>query len=274
MSPEQIKSLVSKLSEYGATWGIRVVGVLVALFIGYIIAGAIGRAVTKGLQGRDFDATLSRFFGNVIRYLVLIGVVLGCLGVFGIETSSFAALIASAGLAVGLAFQGTLGNFAAGIMLLVFRPFKVGDLVKVNDVVGVVDQIELFTTTFDTPDNRRIIVPNSKIASEVIENLTFHPKRRVDVVVGVDYTAKIDDVRKILEKAAATVPGVLKGEKADVFLKELGDSAVVWEVRTWCDPADYWAVFQATMRATKGALDEAGVGIPFPQMDLHVDKLN
>ncbi|MBW2263417.1 MAG: mechanosensitive ion channel family protein, partial [Deltaproteobacteria bacterium] len=185
--------------------------------------------------------------------------------------ASFAALIAAAGLAVGLAFQGTLSNFAAGVMLLVFRPFKVGDLVTTAGNLGIVQEIELFTTELSTLDNRKIVVPNGSIFGSVIENLTHNDTRRVDVPVGVEYSADVDETRKVLEAMIPSIPAVLEDPAPQVFLAELGASSVDWQVRVWCKTEDYWDVYQATIRAAKMALDEAKLGIPFPQMDVHLD---
>ncbi len=224
------------------------------------------------LEARKFDVTLSRFFGNMLRYLIILGAVLGCLGVFGVETTSFAAVIGGATLAIGLAFQGTLSNFSAGVMLLIFRPFKVGDRIKVAGTSGKVQEIELFTTELKTPDKRKIIVPNSKVFGDVIENIHPLGYRMVAIPVGTDYGADIDKVREVLLKVAPDIPGVLKDPEPTIFLGQLGGSSVDWEVRVWCDSEDYWDVYQETIRVTKIALDEAGIGIPYPQMDVHLDE--
>ena len=266
-----LAKLTTTFAELGATYGIRIIGVLIALFIGLRVAAWAKGRVASSLEQRQFDPTLTRFFATMTRYLIIVGVVLGCLGVFGVETTSFAALIGAAGLAVGLAFQGTLSNFAAGIMLLVFRPFSVGEVISVSGQTGKVKEIELFTTELTTPDNRKLIVPNSKIFGSTIENITHHATRRVDVGVGVDYSADIDQVKEILEQAAKETPGVLEDPPPQIFLKELGGSSVDWQVRVWCETAAYWDVYQATIRAAKYALDGAGVGIPFPQLDVHFD---
>jgi small conductance mechanosensitive channel len=252
-------------------WAGRIVGVLVALFVGWIVAGWSRRALHTSLEKRNFDTTLTRFFSNLLRYAILVGVVLGCLGVFGIQTTSFAALIASAGLALGLAFQGTLANFSAGVMLLVFRPFKAGDVVNVAGQLGKVEEIELFTTELTTFDNRCIIIPNSAIFGSVIENFTRHPIRRVDVEVGVAYTADLDQARKVLESVPSAVQGTLTDPAPQIILLSLGASSVDWQVRVWVKTEDYWTLRDALIRATKQALDKAGVPIPFPQMDVHLD---
>jgi small conductance mechanosensitive channel len=256
------------LIEYGP----KVVGVLVALFVGWVIAGGLERAVRKTLERRKFDATLTRFFAKLTRYVILIGVVLGCLGVFGIQTASFAAVLAAAGFAVGLAFQGTLGNFSAGVMLLVFRPFKVGDFVEVNGETGTCEHIDLFTCEFRTVDNKKLIIPNGAVFGSTITNYAGYDTRRVDIDIGAEYSADIDATRTALEKAAAGIPKTLKDPAPQVFLKSLGASSVDWQVRIWCKTADFWAVYQATTQASKAALDEAGIGIPFPQQDVHLDE--
>lgn len=170
------------------SWGARIVGVLVILFGALIVAGWLKRMVVKRLEPTT-DKTLARFMGNVVRWVVLVLAFVGCLGLFGIETTSFAAVLGGASVAIGLAMKGTLSNVAAGAMLLVFRPYKVGDVVKVDGTQGKVDEIGLFTTTMDTPDKRRIIIPNGNIFGDTIENVTFHEERRVDVNVGVGYEA-------------------------------------------------------------------------------------
>ena len=265
-----IEALLGTISEFGVTWGIKIVGVIVALFVAWLFAGWAQRTINKRLTGR-FDPSLTKFFASLIRYAVIGGAIVGCLGVFGIETASFAALIAAMGLAIGLAFQGTLSNFAAGVMLLIFRPFKVDDLVIIDGRVGVVEGIELFTTLINTPDNRKVIIPNGAVFSNTIENLTHNPARRVDIPVGVDYGADIDEVRSVLEAAVPEIPGIMSDPEPQVFLEGLGASSVDWQVRVWCDPEDYWDVYQATIRASKKALDTAGISIPFPQQDLHLD---
>lgn len=262
---------LSQVTPLLIAYGTKIVGAIVFLLIAWIVAGWTKRTVIRRLESAEFDLTLGRFFASLSRWLVLVMALLACLGIFGVQTTSFAALIGAAGLAVGLAFQGTLSNFAAGIMLLVFRPFGIGDLVTVAGTTGKVVALELFTTSFDTADNRRIIIPNSLIFGETIENASYHPLRRVDVAVGADYNADVDRTREVLERAAASVEGSLETPAPQVFLKELGGSSVDWVIRIWCRSPEYWAVHEATVRAVKRHLDEAGIGIPFPQMDVHLD---
>jgi small conductance mechanosensitive channel len=252
-------------------YGPKVLGVLLALFFAWVIASWVERGVRASLEKRDFDATLTRFFSKLTRWIILIGAVLGCLGVFGIQTASFAAVLAAAGFAVGMAFQGTLGNFSAGVMLLVFRPFKVGDFVEVNDDTGTCEHIDLFTCEFRTLDNKKLIIPNGAVFGSTITNYSGYDTRRVDIDVGSEYSADLNATRAALEKVANTIPGMLKDPAPQVFLKALGASSIDWQVRIWCKTEDYWDVWQATTQACKTTLDEAGIGIPFPQQDVHLD---
>ncbi len=263
---------MSELWPVFASWGIRVVGALIALFASWIIAGWARRAMLRWMEKRGLDLSVAKFFASLVRYLILAGAILGILGMFGVQTASFAAVIAATGLAIGLAFQGTLSNFAAGVMLLVFRPFKVGDAVKIADKVGLVEEIELFTSEIRTFDNRMIVIPNSSIFGNIIENLTHHPIRRCDVSVGVTYSATVEKTRGILEAVVKDVPGRIAEPESQVFLEKLGASSVDWVLRVWCKTDDHWDVHQATIEQVKVALEKAGIAIPFPQLDVHLDK--
>jgi small conductance mechanosensitive channel len=268
MPAESLKLLLPLLANYAA----NAVGALVLLIVAWIVAVMVSRLVRRSLERARFDATLTKFFAHLVWWLVVLAAIVGCLGMFGVETTSFAAVLGAAGLAIGLAFQGTLSNFASGVMLLAFRPFKVGDVVTIAGQTGVVDEINVFATTLDTFDNRRFILPNNAISGATIENITYHSRRRADVDVGVSYDADIDRTREVLEKAAARVEGRLDDPPPVVFLAGLGASSVDWSVRVWAKREDFGAVKQATVRAVKRALDEAGIEIPYPQMDVHLRK--
>jgi small conductance mechanosensitive channel len=252
------------------TYGIRVIGVLAVIWIAFKVAGSLQRGLTEGLRQRKFDETLSLFFGNMLRWLVIVGTILTCLSLFGIETTSFAAVIGAAGLAIGLAFQGTLSNFAAGVMLLVFRPFKVGDYIVAANKEGRVAEIGLFVTAIDTADNRRIYVGNTAIESGVIENYTAHPVRRVDIDVNIAGNEDIDASRKALEAASELVTGRDAKLGTQVFLKGFGGGMVMWQVRVWCTPATYWDVWQETVRAVGYGLLSAKIAMPTPGMNVNV----
>ncbi|MCA9581211.1 MAG: mechanosensitive ion channel [Myxococcales bacterium] len=268
------EQLIQQAPEVLLHYGTRVLGAVLAIFIALAVAGWVRAIVRRSLEKKSFDTTLTRFFANGARWVVLIAAGIGILGLFGIETTAFAAVLGAAGLAIGLAFQGTLGNFASGVMLLVFRPFKIGDYVKVAGTAGTCEEIELFTSTFRTPDNRKIVVPNTQIFGAIIENVSAYETRRVDIAVGADYSANLDETRRALESVASKVKGVLSDPAPQVFLNNLGDSSINWQVRIWCKSADYWDVWQAATKATKEALDGANIGIPFPQMDVHLDRAN
>ena len=252
-------------------YSVRVVGVLVALWVATRIASWLQGEIIRRLESRGFDATLAGFGASFVRYTFLILTVLACLSVFGIETTSFAAIIGAAGLAVGLAFQGTLSNVASGVMLVAFRPFAKGDLVEVNGVTAVVDEIGLMTTSLDTPENIRIIMPNSLITATTIKVITHNEAVRIPIAVGTDYTADLDKVRTVLQAAANALTHRSPDRAPEIFISSLGASSIDWEVRVWADPRKYWDAWEEATRATKIALDAAGIGIPYPQMDVHVD---
>ncbi|WP_231930790.1 mechanosensitive ion channel family protein [Botrimarina hoheduenensis] len=250
--------------------GMRVALALIILFLALTFAGWVASTVRASLTRLKFDATLSKFLAKLAWWGVVAVAGVCCLSYFGVETTSFAALLGAAGFAIGLAFQGTLSNFAAGAMLLIFRPFRVGDTVNVGGQLGTVDEIELFTTTLDTFDNRRIILPNSSVFGSTIENVTHHRVRRADIAVGVVYSADIDLTRATLETALEATPGVLHEPKPAVVLVQLGASSVDWSVRGWAPTTDFLTVKQALIRSVKNHLDRAGIGIPFPQMEIHL----
>lgn len=248
----------------------KVVGVVVLLFVAWTVSKWAGKRVTKTSEER-LDLTIARFLGSLTQYLIMIMALLGCLNIFGFETTSFAAVLGAAGLAIGLAMQGTLSNFSAGLMLLIFRPFKVNDVISTAGVTGKVINLSLFTTELDTPDNRRLIVPNGSIFGSTIENITFHDTRRVDVSVGTDYPADISQTRDVLLSAVANLDGVHADPAPVAYLTELGASSIDWSVRIWTNTTDYWDVRERATQAIKHALDNADIGIPYPQMDVHLD---
>lgn len=266
----QLQQLTTSAIEWALPFVLKVLGVLFAFWVASKIATSVSNGVGKGLEKAKFDQTLSKFGAKLTRYLILIMAGLGCLGAFGIETTSFAAVLGAAGFAVGLAFQGTLSNFSSGVMLLIFRPYKVGDTVTVAGHTGKVDEIELFTTAIDTPDKRRIIVPNSAIFGSTIENITFHKVRRLNVDVGADYGADIDATRAALEAAVASIEGIQSDPAPAVVLVGLGGSSVDWTVRAWADGDHFWGAKEALTRAIKIEMDKAGIGIPYTTYDVNL----
>ncbi|MFK7998203.1 MAG: mechanosensitive ion channel family protein [Polyangiales bacterium] len=264
-----------KMMEYGESavpYLLKAIGALFVFWIGRRIIDKIVKLLNNVMEKRGIDPTVGRFASNMLSYALLAGLVLGILGYFGVDTTSFAALIGAMGLAVGLALQGTLGNFAAGVMILVFKPFKVGDFITAGGSTGTVEELGIFSTTIKTNDNQQVIVPNGKIFGDTIINVGHNPIRRVDIDVGCDYSADIDECRATLETVVDHIPDMIKDPAPQIFLASLGGSSVDWQVRIWCDTPKYWDVHQQTVRAIKKVLDEKGIGIPFPQMDVHLDK--
>ncbi len=250
----------------------RALGALLLVLAALFVARRLSRLIERSCERANIDATLAKFGGKLLSWGVMVLAVVMAMGTFGIKTTSFAAILGAAGLAIGLAMQGTLSHFAAGVMLLIFRPFKVGDVVEVGGKVGKIDEIDIFFTALDTFDNRRFILPNGQVFGHAIENVSFHPERRADVQVGVDYAADLDRTREVLEAAALAVPGQVAERPPQVVLAGLGASAVDWEVRIWAPQDDFLNVLQAGRRGVKQALDAAGINIPFPQMDVHLDS--
>ncbi len=264
------------VSAGAATLIVKVVvpaGTALLLFIvTYFIARLIARW-TSQLVCQRIDQTLGKFAGKLTFYSIMTLVGLTILQIAKVDVTGFAAIIAAAGFAIGLAFQGTLSNFAAGILLLVFRPFKVGDMINAAGIMGKVNEIDLFTTALDTPDNRRLIIPNSSIAGGTIENITFHKHRRVDVPVGVAYAASLEETRHVLIACAESLGDKLvrgEGRGYQILLTNLGASSVEWTVRAWANTPDFFAVKEALTTEIKHQLDAHGLEIPFPQMQLHM----
>lgn len=245
---------------------------LFIIFLGYLAAKYLMRVISQPVC-RRVDETLGKFVGKMVFYLIMFGVVGAVLSKLGAPLGGLAAMLAAAGFAVGLAFQGTLSNFASGVLMLVFRPFKVGDVVTAAGVTGKVNEIDLFTTTLDTPDNRRIIVPNSSIAGGTIENMSHHKHRRVEVLVGVEYSADLQTTRAALTQAVENLSEHMihgEGRGSAVVLAGLGDSAVEWKIRMWVAGSNFWPVNEMLIGEVKTQLDLVDIGIPFPQMDIHV----
>lgn len=247
------------------------IGVLLVFLLGLFAATQIRKATERALVRAKIEVTLARFLSKVASWTFIGLVVLTILSTVGVNITSLAALLGATGLAVGLAIQGALTNLSSGIMLLIFRPFRLGDVVRLDGELGTVADMELFTTRLDTLDNRRIVMPNSKIYGNKIENLTRNPQRRVEIPVGISYKADFEETKRALEAAMTRVPLVLQTPAPAVIAVGFGESAVNWEVRLWCIPTDVVQVRSDAVREIKRALDAAGIQIPFPQRDLHLD---
>tara|TARA_B110000467_G_C18291835_1_gene465331 strand:- start:397 stop:1191 length:795 start_codon:yes stop_codon:yes gene_type:complete len=245
-----------------------ILALLVAIF-GMLGSSWVTRIVRNVCERSKIDQTLTRFFSKLARWAVLGITAMFVLDTFGIDVSSFAVVLGAMGLAIGMALQGTLGHFASGVMLLIFRPFKVGDSINVAGVSGVVFEIDLFSTAIDTFDNRRLIVPNSNVFGKTIENLSYHDTRRAQIEVGTSYDADIDVTRAIFEKVVAKNPYRLSEKDGDVVLLALGDSSVNWVLRVWCERSDSGSCKQQLMRDAKAALEAANIDLPYPQLQIH-----
>jgi small conductance mechanosensitive channel len=253
-------------------YSLRIAGFIVILVVVNWIAGRVRGLVRKGLDRPRFDKTLARFLGNFAYYVLFVLGLFVALGTLGVDTGSFVAALAAVGFAIGLALQGTLANFSAGVMLLIFRPFNVDDYIDAGGVEGFVREVQLFYTRIDTHDRRHYIVPNSEIFGSTIMNLSYHDAVRVGVDVGTDYPADLDVVRDVLVRAAESVEGRIEARGVQAYLAELGGSSINWNVRVWSHPDDLLGVKDALTRALKVHLDEAEIGIPYPQMDVHLDR--
>jgi small conductance mechanosensitive channel len=253
-------------------WGLRLVGALILLVVTWIVSAWLRSVVLRAINRPRVDQTFGRFLGNLVRWLIIGTGLIACLGVFGVNTTSLAAMVGAAGLAIGLALQGSLSNLAAGIMLLFLRPFKVGDFIQVGSVMGTVYEVELFTLKLNAPDNRRIILPNNQVFSSVIENHTHNPLRRADVTIGIDYAADTARTRQVLMEAVTSIEGVLSDPPPDIYLNDLGASSVNWRVSGWCASSNFGTVKQAICEAVKRELETAGIAIPFPQLDVRLHR--
>jgi small conductance mechanosensitive channel len=269
---ENTEAIVQLITQLVSTWGLRVVGAIAVLIIGRIAAGMMRGWTRRLLKKRNTDETLVPFFSNMVYYAVIVAVVIAVLGIFGIPTASFVAVLGAAGLAVGLALQGTLSSFAAGVMLLIFRPFKTSDLVEAGGTTGVVMEISLFTTELRTPDNVKKIVPNSEIYGATISNYTDVDKRRVDMVVGIGYDDDIGKAIEVITRVVKADSRVLADPEPQVAVCEMADSSVNLVVRPWCLPGDYWGVNFELTRRLKEELEANGCSIPFPQRDVHIHQ--
>jgi len=267
-----IEHTVVTAANVVAAWAPRIIGVLVTLAVAWLLAKWARRALVRSLTRTKVDQTLVVFSGDLLRYAIIVGAVIGCLGIFGIETASFAAVIAALGLAIGLAFQGTLSNFAAGIMLLLFRPFRLGDSVTVAGVSGKVKEIDLFTTELTTSDNRLLIVPNSKIFGDTIENSSFYTERQIEVITRVAYGADLEQTRQVLESAVQQVTGTLSEPSPSISLVRVGTSSVEWKVQVWTKNSETGAVQQRLYAAVKTALDSANMTVPQHRLDVRIDE--
>lgn len=265
-----VQQLIEKGYELATAFGVKILAALAVFIIGRWIVKYLGNLTRRVLEKRHVDATLSKFIASMTYVALLTFVILAALGMLGIQTTSFIAVIGAAGLAIGLALQGSLANFAAGVLMIIFRPFKVGDFIEGAGVAGTVEEIQIFTTRLATPDNKTIIIPNAKLTADNIINYSTKGTRRADMVFGIGYEDDIDKARNIINDILSNDERVLKDPPPQIAVSELADSSVNFVTRAWVNAGDYWGVVFDTTEAVKKRFDAEGVGIPFPQRDVHL----
>ncbi len=264
-----IENLITLAQTFLVEYGMKVVAAIAILVIGLWVSKRVSNGMQRLLLKKGIDSTLVGFLTSAIHIAVSAFVIIAALGKIGIQTASFIAVLGAAGLAVGLALQGSLSNFASGVLMILFRPMKVGDLVEAGGAFGIVEDIMIFATQLKTPDGKRIVVPNAAITGGNIVNFSALGKRRVDLTIGVSYDADIKSAKSVFEACVKEQEGVLENEEVTIAVSELADSSVNFVVRVWAKTADYWGVYFGLTEKIKIELDKAGIGIPYPQMDLH-----
>ena len=261
---------VGVIQQWISLYAFNIIGAILIFIVGKWLSRHIANLLAKLMEKNNVDVTLVNFLKNLAYYTLLVLVVVAAVGRLGVNTTSFLTIIGAAGLAVGLALKDTLSNFAAGVMLVLFRPFTVGDVVSTAGITAKVENITIFNTLFCTPDNQLVIVPNNKIISDIITNINAKDTRRIDLVVGISYTDDMVQTKDILERLAQEDSRVLKDPETTVAVAELADSSVNLVFRPWVQTSDYWAVRFDLTENIKNALDDAGISIPYPQQDVHL----
>ena len=269
-SIDQVGQIWTQVQDIVAVWGLKVIAAIAIFIIGRWVAMGVRKGVRRVMERADTDPIIVGFVGSISYIALLAFVIIAALGQLGIQTTSFIAILGAAGLAIGLALQGSLANFAAGFLMIMFRPFKVGDFIEGAGVAGVVESMQIFTTTMKTGDNKTIIIPNAKLSGDNIVNYSAKPTRRVDMTVGVAYDADLSKVRDVLKDIISKESRIHSDPEPLIAVAELADSSVNFVVRVWTDTGDYWAVMFAMNETVKNRFDAEGIGIPFPQRDLHI----
>ncbi len=272
MDSKEIQLLIAEYAPDAAAIGLRAAGALAMVLIGYWVAKFVSGIIKTAMTKRGIDPTLTSFIGKLVFFILFALGAIPALAHAGIQTASVIAALGAAGLAVGLALQGSLANFAAGVLLIAFRPCKVGDWVDAGGCSGTVESISLFSTILLTGDYKRIVIPNSKVMSDAITNYSAMPRRRIDLIVGISYDADMRLAKEILQKLVEAEPRILKDPAPTIAVAELGDSSVNLVCRPWVATADYWPTRWKLVEDLKNAFDTAGIGIPYPQMDVHFHK--
>ena len=264
--------VIAMLKTTGIEFAINLVTAIAIFYVGRMVVGLLMRGLKKMMQARDVDVTLQTFVGNLVRMVLLVFVIIAAISALGIQTTSFIAILGAAGLAIGLALQGSLSNFASGVLIVLFRPYKVGDFVEAAGISGVVEEVQILTTVLKTGDNKKVIVPNGQIMDSVITNYSANDQRRVDMTIGVSYDDDLDNVRSTLEQLVAADDRILDDPACTIAVSALADSSVNFVVRPWVKSADYWGVMFDLTEAIKKRFDKEGISFPFPQQDVHLYK--
>ncbi len=269
-----VAGLMTQAQTLGVDFGVRIIVALLIFYIGRMIARSLSTGVRKVLAAREVDKILETFVSNLVYWALLVVVIIAAIDRLGIETTSLIAVMGAAGLAVGLALQGSLSNFAAGVLIVIFRPYRVGDFVEAAGVSGSVEQVQILTTILKTPDNKQIIVPNSAIMSSIITNFSANETRRVDLTIGVSYDDDLDKVQKTLQEIVDADERILKDPACVIRVHELADSSVNFVVRPWVASGDYWGVYWDLTETIKKRFDQDGISFPFPQQDVHIHQVS
>lgn len=269
MNTDQI---LEKLTGIAVEYGPKLLGAIVVLVLGSWIINLIMRGIRKMMEKGDMDASLKPFLRTLVRTLLRALLFISVLGMLGIEMTSFIAILGAAGLAVGLALSGTLQNFAGGVMILLFKPFKVGDVLEAQGYIGSVKEIQIFNTIMKTADNKTIIIPNGGLATGSMTNYSTEETRRVDWTIGIGYGDDADKARAVIKKLADSDERILKDPEVFIAISELGDSSVNFAVRAWVKSSDYWGVFFDMNEKVYKSFAKEGLNIPFPQMDVHLHQ--
>jgi small conductance mechanosensitive channel len=266
----ELNDLTGKIWELVTIYGIKVLAAVVIFIVGKWVAKAIRGLVQRMMRKAQMDVTLLKFVGNLTYIALLAFIIIAALSQLGIQTTSFIAVLGAAGLAIGLALQGSLANFAAGFLMILFRPIRVGDYIEGAGVAGTVEEIQIFTTTLVTPDNKTVIIPNASLTGDNIVNWTMKGTRRVDMVMGIGYDDDIDKAKQIMADILAEDDRILKDPAPQIAMIELADSSVNFVVRPWANASDYWGVYMGITEKIKKAFDANGISIPYPQRDVHI----
>ena len=264
--------LLMRLQTSGVDFGLKLLVAIVIFYVGRLAAKFLTKALRKLMQKQEVDPILETFVCNLVYWVVMLFVIIAAINHVGIETTSLIAVMGAAGLAVGLALQGSLSNFAAGVLIVIFRPYRVGDFVEAAGISGSVLSVQILTTILKTGDNKQIIVPNSQIMSSIITNYSANDTRRVDMTIGVSYDDDLDKVRKTLQELIDADERILKDPECLIAVAALADSSVNFIVRPWVKSGDYWGVTFDLTEAIKKRFDQEGISFPFPQQDVHLYK--